>query len=466
MDDKASVFAWSTTLALSLVIAFIFKDLFVKISGVVVRIFSRSLTTSIQVKCRVGSKTNVVMWLNHLIKHNCGRNLCHFRIARDILNSTNRIQRFEFEDMLDEDRLNDEEEDDCNIEKQLDPLQHNQRVFFFHKRTLISVTRRIIPELRCFHEPAEIYTITAYGTRNQKMLIEMLDEARNKLEKKPSKQINYFKYSSKIGTFELVRQFQPRALSSIVLKDGITDAIQVDLNEFIESREWYKERGIPYRRGYLLYGPPGCGKTSFVKGIAGQIGYNIYEVQLSNQKLTDECLNDAMSSINKNAILLFEDIDAVFVPRVQDEANSEEVNGLCGKLKYREPKGSLSFSGLLNAIDGVASEEDYIVFMTTNQIEKLDSALIRPGRIDMRQLIDYPDEQQIIAFFRRFYPDCGKGVAETFAKAVIKLKCNPSVAQIQGIFLKHKHTPEDNLQDVDTLVEICKSNKELGHIYF
>ncbi|XP_037044395.1 mitochondrial chaperone BCS1-like [Bradysia coprophila] len=469
MDDKAYLFAWSTTLALSVVIAFILKDLLVKISGVVVRIFSRSFTTSIQIQSRAGTNTNVVNWLNHLIKHNCGRNLCHFRIARDILNkSINRIERFDFEDMfeLDEDRLENVEENTCNIKKQLDPLQHNQRVFFFYKRTLIGVTRKIIPELKSFHIPTETYTITAYGTRNKQMLIEMLDEARNNIEKKPSKQINYFKYSSRIRNFQNVRRFQPRPLSSIVLKDGITDVIQVDLNEFIESREWYKERGIPYRRGYLLYGPPGCGKTSFVKAIAGQIGYDIYEVQLSNQQLTDESLNDAMASINKNAILLFEDIDAVFVPRVQDEANSEDVNGLSGKLKYREAKGLLSFSGMLNAIDGVASEEDYIVFMTTNQIEKLDSALIRPGRIDMRQLIDYPDEHQIIAFFRRFYPDCGEGVAETFAKAVTKLKCNPSVAQIQGVFLKHKHTPEDNLQDVDMLVEICKSNKELGHIYF
>ncbi|KAG4070951.1 hypothetical protein HA402_001388 [Bradysia odoriphaga] len=478
MDDKASLFAWSTILAFSfsLVVAFIFKDLLIKICGVTVRILSRSVTTSIEVQCRDGMRTNVVIWLNNLIEHNCGRKLHHFGATRDIVNPKKMRMNAFLEslelNLLDTDKNQPTKDGGENsavadIRKQLDPLQYNQRVFFFHKRTLIGVTRKIIPELRNYHIPAEIYTITAYGTRNKQVLVEMLDEARKRLEKKPSKQINYYKAKHQMGSsnWKLVRRFQPRALSSIVLKDGIMDAIQKDLDEFIESKDWYKERGIPYRRGYLLYGPPGCGKTSFVKAIAGQIGYDIYEVQLSNRQLTDESLNTLMSSINKNAILLFEDVDAVFVPRVQDEANSGEVNGLSGKLKYREPKGSLSFSGLLNAIDGVASEEDYIVFMTTNQIEKLDSALIRPGRIDMRQLIDYPDEHQIVAFFRRFYPDCGESVAETFAKAVMKLKCNPSVAQIQGIFLKHKHTPEDNLQDVGTLVEMCKSNKELGHLY-
>lgn len=183
---------------------------------------------------------------------------------------------------------------------------------------------------------------------------------------------------------------------------------------------------------------------------------------MSNSGVNDESLNQLMSTISRKAILLFEDIDCVFMPRVQDEERSSTNDGLLGKLKIRESKGGLSFSGLLNAIDGVASEEDYIIFMTTNHIEKLDSALIRPGRVDMRQLIDYPDEQQIVDFFKKFYPECNDEVSEKFAKAVVNLKCNPTVAQIQGIFLRHKHEPEDNLLDVDTLIEICKSNTDLA----
>lgn len=192
------------------------------------------------------------------------------------------------------------------------------------------------------------------------------------------------------------------------------------------------------------------------------MGYDIHELQLSNTSVTDEALNQLMSTVSRKAILLFEDIDAVFMPRLQDEERSDKNDGLLGKLSIREAKGQLSFSGLLNAIDGVASEEDYIVFMTTNHIQKLDSALIRPGRVDMRQLIDYPDEQQIAAFFRKFYPECNDDVSEKFAKAVVNLKCNPSVAQIQGIFLKHKHEPEDNVLDVDSLMEMCKSNADLA----
>ncbi len=199
-----------------------------------------------------------------------------------------------------------------------------------------------------------------------------------------------------------------------------------------------------------------------MKAISGQIGYDIFELQLSNSQVNDEGLNELMSSISRNSILLLEDIDAVFLPRLQDEAKSETNDGLYGKLRIRESRGGLSFSGLLNAIDGIAAEEDYIIFMTTNSIEMLDSALIRPGRIDMRQLIDYPDQQQIVSFFKKFYPGCKDDVAESFGKAVTNLKCNPSVAQLQGVFLNHKHTPEDNIRDVDTLIDVCKSNVDLG----
>ncbi len=263
----------------------------------------------------------------------------------------------------------------------------------------------------------------------------------------------------------MIRRVQPRAMSTIILKEGVTKAIQEDVEDFIDNRQWYKQRGIPYRRGYLLFGPPGCGKTSFVKAISGQIGYDIYEIRLSDPHISDDKLNALISTFGKKSILLFEDVDAAFVARLLDEERAEKADKDNERklMQIREAKSGVSFSGLLNAIDGVASEEDYIVFMTTNYVDKLDAALIRPGRIDMRQLIGYPDEQQIAEFFKTFYPDCNDELVPKFAKAVAELKCNPSIAQIQGIFLKHKHQPEDNLLDVKSLVEVCRDNVDPNH---
>lgn len=466
MDEKWLAFlAFWMSLAFTLIVAFTLKDLFFKMFGGAAHKLSRLLTTSIEIHTSYGVGTNVTDWLKSWIEYKCGTKLGHFGITNDIIRSKSRMQHLiHYFDEVPKKQEENEKGNSLDIRKHLEPLQIGQSMFFVYKWTCIRVARNVVNDLRNQQSPTEVYKITAFATRNKQLLVEMLDEGRKMVEKKPSKHINYYKAQYHMGhsIWRLVRRIQPRSLSSIILKEGVTDLIQKDLEEFIESKEWYKERGIPYRRGYLLYGPPGCGKTSFVKAIAGQVGYDIHELQLSSKSLNDESLNQLMSSISRKAILLFEDVDAIFIPRHQDEERSEKNDGLTGLLKIRESKGNLSFSGLLNAIDGIASEEDYIVFMTTNQIEKLDSALIRPGRIDLRQLIDYPDEKQIVAFFNKFYPNCKDYVAETFAKAVTKLKCNPSVAQIQGIFLKHKHEPEANLQDVDTLIDMCKNNADLA----
>lgn len=141
-----------------------------------------------------------------------------------------------------------------------------------------------------------------------------------------------------------------------------------DIQKFQNSEEWYQKRGIPYRRGYLLYGPPGTGKTSFTLAVAGALKLNICYLNLSSGRLDDDDLNDVLSSAPDNSIILLEDIDAIFVQRESVTQGHQR---------------GVSFSGLLNALDGVRSQEGSILFMTTNHREKLDPALLRPGRCDV-----------------------------------------------------------------------------------
>lgn len=449
-------------LVLSLVVGLTCKIFLSKLFGAAAHLLTEHFATSVEIRAYYGHGSNVTAWLKQLINDKC--EVGHFRATNSLANlktTSGRVQEMSSNVSNEKKKKEGDDDDDVSkLKKQLDPLQSGRSIFFFHKGTIIRITRNIDPDCKSHSTPTEVFNIIAYGTRNKQFLIEMINEARKMAEMKPKEEINYYKAVHSVHSSSWCRsnRFKPRAVSSIILKDGITNEIEKDVQEFMESKEWYKARGIPYRRGYLLYGPPGCGKTSFVKAIAGQIGYDIYEMALSNRNLTDESLNSLISEIDEKSILLFEDVDAVFLPRLQDEERSDKDDGLLGKLKIRESKSKISFSGLLNALDGVASQEDYIVFMTTNQIEKLDAALIRPGRIDKRQLIDYPDEEQIVTFFKKFYPGCDENVADTFAKAVKKLDCKPSVAQIQGIFLKHKHEPEANLLDVDTLIDVCKDN--------
>ncbi|KAA8914077.1 hypothetical protein FN846DRAFT_1013847 [Sphaerosporella brunnea] len=89
------------------------------------------------------------------------------------------------------------------------------------------------------------------------------------------------------------------------------------LREFLGSPEWYQDRGIPYRRGYLLYGLQGTGKTPFVKAIAGYLDYNICLINLSERGLTDDRLNYLLSNLPERSIALFGDVDAAFANRRQ-----------------------------------------------------------------------------------------------------------------------------------------------------
>lgn len=75
------------------------------------------------------------------------------------------------------------------------------------------------------------------------------------------------------------------------LKQAIVD----DAREFLSSEQWYSDRGIPYRRGYLLYGSPGSGKTSFIYALAGELGHNIYVINLSSRGLTDSTLGELVT---------------------------------------------------------------------------------------------------------------------------------------------------------------------------
>jgi len=149
------------------------------------------------------------------------------------------------------------------------------------------------------------------------------------------------------------------------------------------------------------------------------------------------------------SIILLEDVDAAFVTREQlMEADDPDSKKMALNEAAYQGLNRLTFSGLLNAIDGVTSTEGRIVFMTTNYVDRLDPALIRPGRVDLMQFIGHSSESQCIQMFRRFYPDSHPQLATEFAQQIAKLGVEVSAAQLQGFFMFYKRDPSEATNNV------------------
>merc|ERR1719334_793909 len=254
-------------------------------------------------------------------------------------------------------------------------------------------------------EPWETVQLTTFG-KHRALFAEILEESRQlAMCAMQGKTVMYTVIGTDWRPFGHPKQRRP--ISSVVLDANVTNTIMTDVKDFLGSQNWYKERGIPYRRGYLLHGPPGCGKTSFITALAGELEYSICVLNLSDRSMSDDRLQHRLADAPENSIILLEDIDAAFVSREESSINEAAYKGL----------NRLTFSGLLNAIDGVTSTEGRIVFMTTNYVDRLDPALIRPGRVDLMQYIGQSTEKQCISMFNRFYPDAPAGMAGEFASS-------------------------------------------------
>ncbi|XP_071543491.1 mitochondrial chaperone BCS1 isoform X2 [Panulirus ornatus] len=323
--------------------------------------------------------------------------------------------------------------------------------FFWFKRTWICVERSRSQQTLDLHMgvPFETVKLTAFG-KNKDLFYDILEEARDlAVKQNEGKTIMYTAFGSEWRQFGNPRK--PRPLNSVVLDRGVSERIVKDVQDFMNNPEWYSSRGVPYRRGFLLHGPPGCGKSSFITALAGELKLGICVLNLSERGLTDDRLNHLLALAPENTIILLEDVDSAFVSREETSEMKAAYAGL----------NRLTFSGLLNCLDGVASAEARIVFMTTNYPERLDPALIRPGRVDLKEYIGYCTPHQLETMFCRFYPEAPSVLSSTFSEETQNLRVPVSAAAIQGHFMIYKEDPVGAIQNVSQMgleSKFCKDD--------
>ncbi|KAJ5522898.1 mitochondrial chaperone bcs1 [Penicillium frequentans] len=259
------------------------------------------------------------------------------------------------------------------------------------------------------------------------------------------------------------RKSEARPLSTVILNQREKALLVDDMKDFLNptTRSWYTQRSLPYRRGYLLHGPPGTGKSSFSLAIAGELNMDIYVVRVPS--VDDESLKCLFAELPAHCVVLLEDIDAVISAhsRESEAVHSNE------QPSFGDEKKRVTLSGLLNELDGVSSAEDRVLIMTTNHEMKLDPALIRPGRIDKKVSFALADRDTVSQIYCWVFQSpsetgadaqpCGtengllQAQAIQFAHQVPEGVFSP--AEILSFLVPYRHDPDAAHQSVETWVE-------------
>jgi chaperone BCS1 len=231
----------------------------------------------------------------------------------------------------------------------------------------------------------ETITLWTLGT-STKIWEDLILEAKSEFLKTAEGKTMIYRYRNK-GNLWTPHGGKPKDIrpwKTIVTQNNIKENILNDIKLFMDSEKEYKNRGTPYRRGYLLHGPPGTGKSSLVYALAGKLDVSLCVLTLSDKEMSDEEFMNRLAAVPKNSIILLEDID-VAIPsekrrsELEVQKRRQEQQG-----QYNNYSGSLTMSGILNGIDGVTTADSQILIMTTNHKENLDSALIRAGRYEIK----------------------------------------------------------------------------------
>lgn len=232
--------------------------------------------------------------------------------------------------------------------------------------------------------------------------------------------------------WDYVEGYSPRGLASVVLQPGEKERLLQDVKQFRRSKGRYEQLGIPYHRGYLFYGPPGTGKTSLVSALAAHFALSIYVINLA--EFNDRSLMKAVNQVPANSVLLFEDIDCMRGSQSREERDLKSGTNESSAVATKDNANtnSVTLSGLLNVLDGFQAPSGVLFAMTTNHVEKLDSALLRPGRIDFKLFLGEASDQQKVELYCRFFPSASEPEAREFVDAS---RSAETMAEFQGLLL-------------------------------
>lgn len=278
--------------------------------------------------------------------------------------------------------------------------------FFRHGKLFIWLERGK-PEAaptNTIHKTPETITLTVLTTK-QSVVRDLVKEIMHSARVLEQQRVRG--YISGCGWWRRLSTFAPRKLATVDVPQDDETRITSAIEEFLQSRSLYVERGIPYHLNFLFAGLPGTGKTSLASALCGHFGLNLHILNIAGPGMNDDRLVELMLSLPQKSMLLLEDVDAV-VPEARQKPrpveNQPSAPGELGKANADEAQG-ITLSGLLNCMDGLTAPDGAIIVMTTNHPKMLDDALLRPGRVDFRVNFGPATREQIERMCNRLHPN-------------------------------------------------------------
>lgn len=239
-----------------------------------------------------------------------------------------------------------------------------------------------------------------------------------------------------------------KKIENLILDKNIKDKTISDIEDFFESEEWYRLNSISHKRGYLLHGPPGCGKSSFIMAIAEKYRLTIRKIDIYDL-VNRRALDTLFGYHSANSLYVIEDVDAIYTNRAEEDKKPTDNNEIPKTPEEKGKKLNISFSDFLNVLDGIGCAKNCIIIMTTNHPEKLDPALVRPGRIDVKVEFRKASAAQVAEYFTKIYPHIK--YLPNFGKILGDKRF--SMATIQGLAIKHKKDHNKFLDELRELVD-------------
>jgi len=227
-----------------------------------------------------------------------------------------------------------------------------------------------------------------------------------------------------------------RDINTVHINKKSKEKIINHIENFIKRENWYLKNGLSYQTGILLYGLPGSGKTSLIKALSSKYNKPLYILGANNLHYIEK----AIVRLPENSILLIEDIDSDSATHSRD--NPKPVKNMKPTSKQIPIDFSISsISSILNSIDGIISNHGRILIATTNYKNKLDEALLRDGRFDLKIKLGNVDIDILKGFFKQYYS--GFKIDKN-----IQLKKDITPAKLQNIILNNLNEPEDVIKEI------------------